>query len=206
MAVLIVSKTRMRGGHVCVGGLDLDRDRNVRLLDASGENQPTNTEFQIGEIWEIRYRPLSPCQPPHVEDVLVSRSKMVAVQDNLADFIANRCSVVSGPLRNTFDGCLERTGARSAFISRNGSVPGHSVCFWRTDVSLFRDDYDGKIRYQFQEGHEWRHVTFVGFQNAKPKIHRGTLVRLSLARWWKRPDEAAEEPEKCFLQLSGYYQ
>ena len=34
--VLIVSRTRMRENRVCVGGIDLDNNRPIRLLDPNG--------------------------------------------------------------------------------------------------------------------------------------------------------------------------
>ncbi len=54
--VLIVSRTRMNKGRVCVGGHDLDRDfRSVRLLTPSGMNMPEEKPLVIGEIWELDY-------------------------------------------------------------------------------------------------------------------------------------------------------
>jgi hypothetical protein len=32
---------------------------------------PTDTPFEIGQVWELDYEPVPPVQPPHVEDVRV---------------------------------------------------------------------------------------------------------------------------------------
>ena len=42
------------------------------------------------------------------------------------------------------------------------------------------------------------------FSKAEPisEIPSGTLLRVSLARWWKKYEE---EEKKCYLQLSGWY-
>ncbi len=206
MAVLIVSKTRMHGEHVCVGGFDLGTGQNVRLLTAQGYNQSTTTAYQIGEIWNLTYRPRVGCEPPHVEDVLVTSSSRVGVQPNLTEFLRKNCPVVAGPLNNSFGGHLRYTGAGSAFISRSSEIPEGSVCFWETNEQLRRDDFDAKVRYAFRQGFAVRHISYVGFQDPLAEIPRGSLVRLSMARWWKPKDAPAEEPEKCYLQLSGYYQ
>ena len=107
MPVLIVSKTRMHGDHVCVGGFDLDTHRNVRLLNAQGYNQPANTPYQIGEVWDLVYRPRAGCEPPHIEDVLVTSSRRVGNQPNLADYIRKNCLTVTGPLNTAFGGRSE---------------------------------------------------------------------------------------------------
>lgn len=73
--VIIVSKTRMRGDHVCVGGHDLnERMRSLRLLQPDGTNMPADARFEIGHVWELDYQPAPDVQPPHVEDVLVDPS------------------------------------------------------------------------------------------------------------------------------------
>lgn len=195
----------MHGDHVCVGGFDLDAHRNVRLLNAQGYNQPANTPYQIGEIWDIAYRPRAGCEPPHVEDVLVASSTRVGAEPNLEVFIRQNCPVVEGPLNGAFGGHLQYTGAGSAFISRGAGIPEGSVCFWETNAPLRRDDYETKVRYAFRQGLTNRHISFVGFQEPVGAIPQGSLVRLSMARWWKPKDAAPDEPEKCFLQLSGYY-
>ena len=48
------------------------------------------------------------------------------------------------------------------------------------------------------------HIPYVGVEPPPEIIPVGSLVRLSLARWWK-PEEK-EEDKKCYLQLSGWYQ
>jgi hypothetical protein len=205
MPVIIVSKTRMHGDHVCVGGYDLETRQNIRLLNAQGYNQLTTTQYQIGEIWSLGYQRRTGCEPPHVEDVLVASSSRMGAEPDLAGFIRANCPVVVGPLEGAFDGCLQYTGAGSAFISRDAEIPSGSVCFWEANTPLNRDDYNDKVRYAFRQGFAGRHVSFVGFQDPADYIPQGALIRLSLARWWKPNDAPATEPDKCFLQFSGCY-
>jgi hypothetical protein len=63
-------------------------------------------------------------------------------------------------------------------------------------------DEPEKTRYKCQcQGKDvW--ITYVGFEPAIELITHGSLVRVSLARWW-RPDDDSEE--RCYLQLSGWY-
>ena len=54
MEVLIVSKTHMTNA-VCVGGLVLADNRYVRLLNPGNYNQPTDTDFEVGEVWDLTF-------------------------------------------------------------------------------------------------------------------------------------------------------
>ena len=98
-----------------------------------------------------------------------------------------------------FDGHINWTPNGSGYISESGQIPENSVGFWIPDKELTRRDYNEKVRYSYPI--RWRNITFVGFQDPLDSIPAGTLVRVSLARWWS-PDE---NEERCYLQLSGYY-
>ncbi len=52
--VLIVAKTYMKNAF-CVGAYDMENKRNIRLLSASGENQPRDTRFNVGQLWNLKY-------------------------------------------------------------------------------------------------------------------------------------------------------
>lgn len=43
---------------------------------------------------------------------------------------------------------------------------------------------------------------YVGFQNEIDTITTGSLVRLSLARWWTKNNSV---DKRCYLQLSGWF-
>ncbi|RLD55183.1 MAG: hypothetical protein DRJ01_16985, partial [Bacteroidetes bacterium] len=65
MEVLIVAKTHMKNAF-CIGSYDLTNKRNVRLLTSTEANQPLDTEFKIGQIWEIDYIVRSSIVNPHI--------------------------------------------------------------------------------------------------------------------------------------------
>ena len=94
------------------------------------------------------------------------------------------------------------TANGNGYISRAMGVPKYSTWFWIPDKDLtLRDDgkhYDYPAPY-FQKG-----MSYVGEPVAIPVIPAGTLVRLSLARWWRPPDVDDLE-ERCYLQLSGWF-
>ena len=87
MEILIVSKTRMGTYHRCIGGLELATMRSVRLLSANEWNQPENTPYQIGSIWDIDYVARPNSRPPHVEDVLVQQTRFLRMQEQFPDFL-----------------------------------------------------------------------------------------------------------------------
>jgi hypothetical protein len=59
-----------------------------------------------------------------------------------------------------------------------------------------------KVRYGYPKTTNWRSLPYVGFEEAAEIIPAGTLVRVSLARWW---DTNGTTEERCSLQLSGWY-
>lgn len=74
--VLVVARTRMNQGRVCVGGHDLDQDfRSLRLLTKAGMNIKEEVGIDIGDILDLDYQDHPEPDPPHVEDVLVSEAK-----------------------------------------------------------------------------------------------------------------------------------
>ena len=76
--VLVVSRTRMTQGRVCVGGHDLDDGfRSLRLLTKAGMNVREELAIAPGEVWELDYADRPNPDPPHVEDVLVSQGKRI---------------------------------------------------------------------------------------------------------------------------------
>lgn len=195
----------MQHNHVCVGGFDLVQRRNVRLLTQDGQNQPATTPFEIGGIWEINYVAKANCVPPHIEDVYVQSADHIGAECQMVQFLQQNVPIIQGELPQTFDGLLRYSGGGAGYIARSVGVPTGSVCLWRPNVQLTRDDFGEKIRYALWEGMSLRHVSYVGLQPPLDQIEANTLLRLSLARWWRPNNAPAEEEEKCFLQLSGYY-
>ena len=76
--------------------------------------------------------------------------------------------------------------------------------FWAPDQPLRLDCEGKRLRYRYPTSDGGRTLTFVGFQEPLPEIPAGTLLRVSLAHWW-RPKERPEEELRCFVQLSGWF-
>lgn len=208
MEVLIVSKTRMNMG-VCVGGITLD-GRFVRLLDEGGQNQPNNCPFEINQIYEITFKERRNLIAPHTEDILLQSSKYIRrLKDKIRmiDFITNmNVDICRGNISHLFDKCLGFTASGSGYIN-SSMVPRNSVSFWIADKDLTKSiDENGKIRYKYEMDDSCSsdiQIKYVGLQHTENIIPKGTLLRVSLARWW-RPHDADVE-HRCYLQLSGWY-
>ncbi|MCW5921447.1 MAG: hypothetical protein KIS77_03830 [Saprospiraceae bacterium] len=209
MKALIVSKTHMQNA-ACVGALDLTNNQSIRLLTSDGSNQPVDTDFEVGEIWDIDYTARRSLRNPHIEDVLVSKKVYLSDQDNLSEFFNTNNDIViwrGGP-DSLFDGMLQFTDRGSGYIAHNSGIPANSVGFWIPDKDLTRDDFKEKVRYQYALSSfmgitfSKRTIPYVGFAPPVEVIEKDTLVRVSLARWWKQ-DENTEE--RCYLQISGWY-
>lgn len=203
MDVIIVSKTHMSNA-ACVGGV-LANGRFVRLLDSTGHNQDPNTKLEIGDVYTITFSERHDKIPPHTEDILLNslvyKFSFPSI-DDMVDYLTKNLNVKiwRGSTEILFDGKLQWTDGGSGYISESGEIPNNSVGFWIPDKNLVRKDFKERVRYSYPI--RWRNIPFVGFQNPVDIIPAGTLVRVSLARWWS-PNE---DEERCYLQLSGWYQ
>jgi ATP-dependent DNA helicase RecQ len=202
MKVLIVAKTR-RGGGACVGGIT-DAGHSVRLIahDAAS-NEHTGLEYEVGEVWEIDSRPDPGIIPPHVENIVVQRASRLRRSEKLLETIHRFMTPVAGGPEKLFDGLAQTTASGGMYIAKRTGLPHRSTMFWTPDQAL-RLDYEGKrLRYRYPGG-GGRTLTFVGFQEPLTEIPAGTLLRVSLAHWW-RPKERPREELRCFVQLSGWF-
>lgn len=211
--VIIVSKTRMAEGRVCVGGVDVERKKSVRLMKADGKHELlSECPYNIYDVWELNYIDSHQRPAPHVEDVnVISREKKGVLKDELRQVdklaqLLKQCNipVFNGGLLSAFDRKLKSTQHGTLFI--NGEdVPSYSTCFWICDRDVRRSDFRGKQRYNYNDGsRQWGYnISYVGLTDAVDVIPQGSLIRLSLAHWWS-PDDSNDE-ERCYLQLSGYF-
>lgn len=204
--VLIVAKTRMGSSTVCVGGLDLETNRNIRLLGADGSKQQRSTRFEVGQVWDINYHACENITFPHSEDVIVESSHYLVQQPGLRDFLMQRIQPWIGGLHELFDGMLV-TQNRHCYITRSHRVPEASTGFWIPDKPLFLQNNEYKTYYLYHYdypkiGLRYYRISYQGLAETLPRIPEDTLVRVSLARWWTK---RGVDEERCYLQISGWY-
>jgi len=204
MKVIMVAKTRMGERYCCVGGLELDSRQSVRLLQSNGYNQPVDTPFEVGQIWDLEFDRRKDATPPHVEDVLVRSGRQVGEEPNLLEYLLQRIKPLRGDPKALFDGLLWSTEGGSGYISEAGGIPAQSVGFWMPNMTLTRADYGEKCRYQYPGDSMIRYLTYTGIADPEGSLEAGSLLRMSLARWWK-PKHMESQEERCYLQLSGWY-
>jgi ATP-dependent DNA helicase RecQ len=203
MRVVIVARTR-RGAGACVGGIAQD-GRSVRLVAVDADrNAHAGLEYQIGEVWEIESTPDPNITPPHVENVIVRAARRLKRVENLEPIIRRFMPPVSGGPTRLFDGKLQHLSSGALFICERTGLPSRSTMFWVSDQPLRRDVEAKRIRYCYPTPDGGRLLTFVGFQEPPEDIPAGTLLRVSLAHWW-RPKDKPEEELRCHVQLSGWF-
>ena len=211
--VIIVSKTRMAEGRVCVGGVDIERKRSVRLMKADGKHELlSECPYEIWDVWDADYVPSNQRPAPHVEDVnVINRNKRDVLEKGLrspTEFAKllrqSNMPVFTGGLLNCFDGKLKCNKNGKLYINAE-DAPSYSTCFWLNDISLRRKDFMNNVLYNYDDGiRPWGYSTkYVGLSDAIDVVPAGSIIRLSLAHWWK-PDGSDDE-ERCYLQLSGWY-
>ena len=205
MDVIIVAKTHMSNA-ACVGGV-LANGRLVRLLNEYGYNQDSDSDLEVGEVYTITFNERDYNRPPHVEDILVTsmsyKFTFSSIQ-RMVNYLQEKLNVTiwRGSPDNLFDGKLQWTNNGSGYISENGEIPDCSVGFWIPDRNLTKRIFYEKVRYNYPNVNGWRSFPYVGFNEPIDTIPSGTLVRVSLARWW---DRNGETEDRCSLQLSGWY-
>ncbi|AWK05659.1 hypothetical protein HYN56_15995 [Flavobacterium crocinum] len=203
MNVLIVAKTKW-GDYFCIGGIEITTNKYLRLMDLNGGYQPFNTPFKVGQIWNITYKP-TPGVPPHIEDVqVISKTHIDTVNPN--QYILNNCKIWKGDLNDVYDFKLKWNNGRG-FLNDPNDLPINSVGFWQTDKDLILGDNFGKPCYNYNYNSFLKRNKKMPYKGEVPPIGNipaGTLIRLSLAKWWNPPDNPMME-KRCYLQLSGWY-
>lgn len=202
MKVVIVAKTRM-GSGACIGALTFE-GRSVRLIAADRDtNDQFNQEYAVGDVWEVTCEPDPDSIAPHVENVIVTAKRKLPPLSGLYAFVMRHMSPKVGGPEILFDGLTGITSAGALYVAERIGVPSYSTMFWRPDQALQRDLHGKRIRYRYPTPDGGRTVTLVGYQEPPHEIAAGTLLRVSLAHWW-RPVEMPDGELRCYVQLSGW--
>jgi Dual OB-containing domain len=201
MKVTILARTRMHGGRVCIGGMS-DDGKSFRLMTTTCDYHDSPCPYRVGEVWDMNVGPCANLEAPHLEDVAVLAAVLVGAASNLREFILERTEPWRGGVDCIFDGKIRFTGSGSGYIAQASGLPAISTGFWFPDRDLrFRDgrrpaySSDGDVRY----------LSYVGTADPRPVIETGTLVRVSLAKWWRPQDADPSFELRCYAQLSGWF-
>lgn len=141
------------------------------------------------------------CLPPHVEDVLVSDAKFLRQEQNLREYLLRRVRPWKGPPSVLYDRLVRFTQNGSGYICDRVGIPAMSTGFWIPDQPLNRADDGDKVYYSYDAERRFR-FRYVGTGEPLPQISTNSLLRVSLARWWRRTPEFEN---RCYLQLSGWF-
>lgn len=206
MRVLIVAKTRM-GAGACIGAIT-EKGESVRLIPFNADpHDGANREYEVGDIWEISAEPETSLIPPHNENIVVykkSRLRTTKTMKDLVSAIELLMPPKIGHPRELYEGLLRNTENGRLHIAKRSGIPSYSTTFWRTDQPLTLDTEKQRLRYRYPTENGGCTFTFAGFQEPPETIPVGTLLRVSLAHWW-RPKDRPEVEERCYAQISGWF-
>jgi hypothetical protein len=198
LEVLITSKTKW-GTSYCVGGLEIATGNYVRLMTTMGTFQPSITPYQIGQVWNLEYV-YHPDIAPHVEDVRITRNNgFIRNFSNFSKYINLNCIVWSGNFNVLFGGKLQWKNG-SGYLNDPTNLPNNSVGFWISNQDL---RWDGANYYIYDRPllTTNKRLKYKGDITPIPLIPAGTLIRVSLGKWW----DGQDNENRCYLQLSGWY-
>jgi len=200
MKILVVARTRMKDSRRCIGAIS-ENGKSLRLLSEEGTPHcEAKCPYRVGEWWDIEFTVPAGVEVPHKEDVWVTNKTLLGMCSDVGGYVRDNIEPWVGSISKLFDGLLQFTSHGSAYICERCGVPPQSTGFWIPDESL-RLDSQGEY-YLCPDGQIFRRIKYVGDATPEKAIPVGSLVRVSLARWWSPPD-AAES--RCYLQLSGSY-
>jgi len=202
MKAVIVAKTHM-GQNLCVGAASAEDGLLLRLIPRDGAEYHSWQSFDpdVGDLITISGTNSDQIDPPHTEDFLVDKFEPTGKRaKDLSRWIESRCTVWTGGRESLFDHKLHYTSTGKGHVFRSHSLPSCSVGFWQLPANFRLQP--GTKRYLLQSRQPVR-VPFVGLGTPPDTIHAGSIVRVSLARWWAPADGSI--PEGCWLQLSGWY-
>jgi len=200
--VVIVAKTRM-GAASCIGGLVESTGQAIRPLPVGGFCHPADPKFHIGEVWDMSLRPRPSLEAPHIEDHDAWNAHKVRTVPDLPGLIKQMARPWTVAAKLLFDGTLRWRRTGTGYIPRGGPLPKSSVGFWVLPQPLLLEAHEGRSHYLSVKGFRIK-VPYVGFEEPVFRLPAGTLVRVSLARWWNNLHDPSEG-ETCSLQLSGWF-
>ena len=201
--VLVVCKTRMQTG-LCLGGV-VERSYNrIRLLTPDGNNQPEDTKFEVGDIWKCQLVHRPPLRKPHTEDMLILRQDFIQRVPDMREFLMQRIQPKPAHQSALFDGLLRTTSQGSAYVSERTGLPDHAHEFWMPLHGLIMKKERKSHYYYLQDpdSRELFRLKYVGLDEPREWLPAGTLLHLSLARWWQ---PSGDIEKRCYLQLSGFF-
>ena len=201
MEILIVAKTHMKNAF-CVGAYDITNKRNIRLLTSIGKNPPVDTQFNVGQLWDIEYIDRPIITPPHVEDVLVKSATFRKKIHNISNFLLNNVPIWKGDPTIIFDKKITfPINRKSGFLEQKNSSLNQSVGFWQSDQNLEFTILDDRKHYLYF-GEQAFSFPYVGVMDKVEAIPKNTLIRISLTRWWSPNPNL---PKSCYCQISGWF-
>ena len=200
-----MSKTYLSANNVFVGGMVLENKENIRLFNADGRLPYSNTEYEIGQIWDIDFQKVKDLRAPHNEDVIVNSQSYIRAIDNMSGFIKNSgVRIWRGSMDRLFDSRMLWAEAGAGYISElQRNIPTSSEGFWISDRQL---NYEPDGHYLYLPSTRYgskRKMKYKGLPRPPRSIPADALLRVSLAKWWK-PEGAVDE-KRCYLLLSGWY-
>lgn len=201
MKVLVVARTRMRGG-VCVGAVSMEDGRSLRLLSRTGGHLPFDAPYQMGFAWEADFAPEWNLEPPHVEDARVWRGLRVDYVPDLPSYLSERVTTWRDGMEALFGGLLLRSARGRRRVSRAHGIPDRSTGFWRPDLPLRQVTHEGRVYFTHGEDEDQTTIPYVGMVKPPDVIEADVLTRVSLSRWFAPRDETEA---MCWLQVSGVY-
>src|SRR5688572_20618266 len=161
-------------------------------------------EYNVGDVWEIQSRPDPHIIPPHIENIVVISARRLKPSQRIEEAIHRYMPPPAGGPEKLFDGFVQTAPSGALYIAERTGLPPRSTMFWVPDQPLELDCTGKRLHYRYPSRKGPQMLVFVGFQEPVKVLPTGTLLRVSLAHWW-RPTDKPDEEQRCYVQLSGWF-
>lgn len=220
--VAIVARTRVNDTDLCIGALDLETFECLRLSTSDGLGFNHDAPFAVGTCWLMNYVPKSQShiESPHVEDVNVRSFSATSMEIDLARVIVEnqaRLPVWTGSPSSIFDGVLRGlplheqgrySGGLFLFRDSLDDDSTRSLGFWIPDRQLRVTTQQRRnkgprqlVNYVVADGSTPTYaIGHSGLSILPAIIAAGSVLSVSLARWWSPSDIPGAE-SRCTLQV-----
>jgi len=199
--ILVVSKTKMKNNHVCIGTIS-SSGKYMRLLYPDNKNMKNDIDININDHLFIKYKNRKDIVNPHTEDINMYFAKKISINNKpLPNILKSlNATIWTGKPTVLFDGKLiwSKAWQSKGYIS-DKNIPTFSVGFWIANQDLYLNNG----RYEYITDNNTFSIPYVGVNEPQECIYKGTVVRVSLARWWKNSNYF--DDERCYLQISECY-
>ncbi len=136
MRCYIVAKTRAKSCY-CIGAIT-ETGKGIRLSERDNfPFMPVESSFEVGGMWNLKFRSCHNLTPPHLEDVVVLEQSYLGHIPNVVSIIQSISGICQGGFDSLYSGLLQGpVSSGNMYLGKNKPIASNSVEFWRPATTM----------------------------------------------------------------------